>query len=104
MIVYEIYRNRYKELFITAQSNGVPYQAAEGEKVNFIISDASGTAVLTKELTAGNYDETLKSYKLVLSSADTDIPEGRYYFECFFLDADEEKHQLSSGRIVVKRW
>lgn len=104
MIVYEIYRNRYKELFITAQSNGVPYQAAEGEKVNFIISDASGTAVLTKELTAADYDATLKNYKLSLSSADTDIPEGRYYFECIFLDAAEEKHQLSSGRIVVKRW
>lgn len=104
MIVYEIHRNRYKELFITAQSNGVPYQAAEGEKVNFIISDASGTAVLTKELTAADYDATLKNYKLSLSSADTDIPEGRYYFECIFLDADEEKHQLSSGRIVVKRW
>lgn len=104
MIVYEIHRNRYKELFITAQSNGVPYQAAEGEEISFIIYDASGTAVLTKELTAGNYDETLKSYKLVLSSADTDIPEGRYYFECFFLDADEEKHRISSGRIVVRRW
>ena len=104
MIIYEFYRNRYKELYITAQNNGVPYQAAEGEKVNFIISDASGTAVLTKELTAADYDETMKNYKLSLSSADTDIPEGRYYFECFFLDAAEEKHQLSSGRIVVKRW
>ena len=104
MIVYEIYRNRYKELFITAQSNGAPYQATEGEEISFIIYDASGTAVLTKELTAADYDETLKNYKLSLSSADTDIPEGRYYFECFFLDAAEEKHQLSSGRIVVKRW
>ena len=104
MIIYEFYRNRYKELYITAQNNGVPYQAEEGEKIKFIISDASGAVAVTKDLTAGNYDETLKSYKLVLSSADTDIPEGRYYFECFFLDADEEKHRISSGRIVVRRW
>ena len=104
MIIYEIYRNRYKELYVTVQNNRLPYQAVEDEKVKFIISDASGNAVVTKELTAADYDESLNNYKLVLLSADTDIPEGRYYFDCFFLDADEEKHRISSGRVVVKRW
>lgn len=102
MIIYELYRGRYKELWITVIKDSSPYMAGQNEKIRFVIAGADGVAVLEKELTSADYDETLEKYKLTLSSAETDIPVGRYFFDCTFIDSDGEKHPVSSGRIIVK--
>ena len=103
MTTYELYRKRYKELYITVQKDGIPYKAAGSEKIRFVIFDASSSAVLLKELTAENYDDDLKKYKLILSSnTDMDIPAGRYFFNCDFVDSHGEKTRISSGRVIVR--
>lgn len=102
MIVYKLYRNRYKELWITVKDDDLPHSAGENEKVRFVIAGSGGETILEKELTSADYDEISEKYKLALSSSETDMTAGRYYFDCTFIDSDGEKHPVSAGRIIVK--
>lgn len=101
MTVYKIYRKRYKELYITASSSGDAYLVQQGEKLIFVIHSGSGE-ILRKELTSADFDAQSGKYILALTTNDTDIPAGRYFFDCALLDSDGEKHHIGSGRVVVK--
>lgn len=102
IIIYELFKNRYKELYVTVKKNKKPYVCAANEKIVFVVRLTSKSEqVIYKELTAAEYDVDLNKYRLVLTSEDTDINPGRYHFDCILFDKDEEKHKIESGRIIV---
>lgn len=57
---------------------------------------------MEKVLTSADFDENTGKYKLILTTADTNIPPGRHFFDCVLVDSSGEKHRLSSGRVIVK--
>lgn len=102
IITHKVDQKRHKELYITAQNDGEPYIVTESEKIIFGVKlTQNSDYAIKKELTAADYDETLHKYKVVLSSDDTDVTPGRYYFDAVLVDTNGEMYGVGSGRIKV---
>ena len=69
------------------------YQLANAEKLIFTVKNGSDI-ILQKELTNSNYIEDENGYLLALSSDETDIDAGVYYYNVTLLSEDNEREPI----------
>lgn len=82
----KIPRARLFRAKIQVQKNGDPedpYVLADGEKLIFGVKTGPERTdyLLRKELTGDNYDNELHCYTLQLTTAETNIPVGEYWYD-----------------------
>lgn len=80
----EFYQNRYQKIFIEPYDGDTPYALTSEEKIVFGVKHKNALAVkdtyiLSKVLTSS--DKEGDAYVLVLTTDDTDIAEGYYYYD-----------------------
>ena len=69
---------------VTDEETDENYRLADGEKIVFGVKKVPGKkmpCIIRKELTEADYDENIGGYVLILTSEDTDLPEGLYFYD-----------------------
>lgn len=88
-------QNRFYQRQIKILQNGSYYNLAEGEKILFgLKKNACQTDyedyIIYKELTSDNISDDGNGYILTISTDETDIPVGSYYFDVALRRTDGE--------------
>lgn len=88
-----IYRNRVWDTIVQLQDEGVIYVLSNHESLIFTVKDSENNIILQKTLTSADYDSTKNGYRLSLSSTETNISAGAYFYD---IALEREDHQLKT--------
>lgn len=95
----EFYQNRYQKIIIELYDGDTIYTLALNEKIVFGVKQKNALAVkntytISKVLTSSDFDENENAYVLELTSEDTDIAAGYYYYDIALLRSTGELETL----------
>lgn len=89
----QIYRNTAWATAIQIENDEDFYILGSTESIIFTLKDGN-TELIQKTLTSSDYDEDVKGYVLSLTSAETNIPAGTYYYNVILHRADNENEPI----------
>ena len=94
--ILHIAQNRVFKSRITVLNGDDYYTLGEGEKIAFGVKRHSTDTgyVIYKELTSANVSSDTHSYTLTLTSAETNVPYGCYYYDVALVKANEQLHSI----------
>ena len=98
-----IQRNRYFPFVISAYDGNSPLVISSGEKIVFGVkkNPTDTNCVLKKVLTSSNMTEIDGEYLVTLTTSDTDIDSGRYYYDIVYKDSSGELHPIIQKQMFV---
>lgn len=106
----QITQNRVFKAQITVMNSDDYYTLGDGEKIAFGVKKhlTDTNYAIYKELTSANIASDNHSYTLILTSSDTNLAYGDYYFDIALVKANGQLHRIIEcsplviGKAVVR--